>query len=290
MLVKKEWLKYIVVLLASAVVILIVLAATMNSRKPNKPAPDSTGAPSIETEPASSELPEETSSETEPETEEPTTETETETEPETEAPTETETFPPAPETTEPVGIITVSDVAFIGDSRTVFLGSATVNGVSGSRLLPDSRLFAKYGGTLTDQEVKDHARAAGESGAKKAVFWLGVNDVQVNPNRGSSMEFLANFQNVMAEFLKVNRTSEIYILSVVSTSPEEKDYYEEQDENVRKYNEELKAYAERMGYHYIDLEPIYMGDASFLPDHIHFTDEYNRRLVTFLKNQVGFTE
>ena len=103
-------------------------------------------------------------------------------------------------------------------------------------------------------------------------------------------QLLANYQNVVAEFLKINRTSEIYILSVVSTSPEEKDYYEEQDENVQKYNEQLKAYAERMGFHYVDLEPIYMGEDSFLPDHIHFTDAYNRRLVDYLKGQVGFTE
>lgn len=292
-MVKKEWLKYIVVLLAASVLILITLAATMNAEKPAvKPGNASTeetegSVPAETTEEVSSE----TEAPTDESTEEPTTEEPTTEEPttETEAPTETETFPPAPETNVPVGIVNVSDVAFIGDSRTVFLGTETVAGVTGTGLIPVTRLFAKYGGTLTDGSAQENARAAGESGALKGVFWLGVNDVQVNPNRDSAIEFLANYQAVVAEYLKKNRSSEIYILSVVSTSPAEKDYYEGQDENVRKYNEELRKYAERMGYHYIDLSPIYMGEASFLADHIHFTDEYNRRLVEYLQEQVGFT-
>lgn len=194
----------------------------------------------------------------------------------------------SPGTTEPTEPVTVMEVAWIGDSRTVFMGSTEINGVTGSGILPDTVIHARYGGMLTDGEAKTNARKAGESGPKKAVFWFGINDVQLRPNRDSAALFAADYEEVISELSRMSGTCEIYLLSILSTSVLEKDYYEDQDRNIANYNAELKALAGQKGYHYVDLLPVAKGEADFLPDHIHFTDAFYHRLLPYLKDQIGF--
>ena len=282
-----EILKYAIVVLTSTALILLTLVLTKPNVTPEANPPYQATETERTAEQPSTAAPTEAPTEkpTEAATAAPTT---APTEAPTNAPTAAPTNPPTEAPTEAVSLVSIQEVAFIGDSRTVLAGSITVGEKVGSGVIPNERIFAKYGGRLWEEEAKQNARAAGEAGTKKAVFWFGINDVQVSPNRDSETEFLANYIAVLDEFLKVNTDSEIYFLSVVTTSKEEKDYYDKQEENIAKYNRALKEYAAKMGYHYIDLEPIFLGESSFLPDHIHFTNEYYAGLMPFLEQHVGF--
>ena len=268
-------LKYVIVVLAAALVVLLAALLIPNKKGPSEPG---TNAPETD---ATTEAPETT----EPETTAP----EETTEPETTAPETTEPETIAPETTaEPKEL--AWDIAFVGDSRTVFMGTAEINGVKGAGILPESALFATYGGQLVDDSAFENAENAALSGRHKAVFWYGVNDVQMNPERENADVFVANYDRVIEVFHQWTQEMEIIFLSVVDAAADEKDYYPGQRENVAAYNEALKAYAEANGYTFIDLTPLAgeNPDEWMLPDRIHFTDEFYAELLPFLREKIGF--
>ena len=281
---KNGW-KYAVVVLTAAIAVLLAAIVTKNcDRAPVSPGESSSikETSSEETMESTDETSEEPSSESA-ETEEESTEesvTAEPTEPQTER--STEVVQPTPHYED-----TLNDVAFIGDSRTVFMGSAEIGGVKGSMIVPDSAIFATYGGQLISQETFRDAEQAGAAGRKKAVFWYGVNDVQLNPQRDDQVLFVANFRAVVNTFRAKNPNAEIYILSVVDTAKEEKDYYEGQSENIRNYNVALEAYAEAEGYHFVNVKVLIDSmeeDAIFRADHIHFTDAFYHELAPFLSD------
>ena len=194
---------------------------------------------------------------------------------------------PAPETTPaetlPVTYLTPEDAVYVGDSRTVFMGSQSIGGVNGSRILPDSQLFATYGGTLLGTDCLINASNAGLKMAPAVFFWYGVNDLQVAMDRDDDQAFLSRYASMIETYRDINPDSRVIILSVVGTTPLEKDYYEGQNENLARYNEALKGYAARMGYTFVDLSSI-TDEVSFLPDNIHMTDAFYARLYNVLKN------
>ncbi len=269
-------LKYAIVVLAAALAVLLAALLIPDRRGPAEPgtkAPETTAA---------TEAPEETGGDE-------TTAPEETTEPETTAPETTVPETTVPETTsEPKEL--AWDVAFVGDSRTVFMGTSEINGVTGAGILPESALFATYGGQLVDDSAFENAENAALCGRRKAVFWYGVNDVQMNPERDNADVFVANYDRVIEVFHQWTQEMEIIFLSVVDAAVDEKDYYPGQRENVAAYNEALKAYAEANGYTFIDLTPLAgeNPDEWMLPDRIHFTDEFYARLLPFLREKIGF--
>jgi len=177
-----------------------------------------------------------------------------------------------------------SHVAFIGDSRTLFLGSGQDRSVG---LVPNDALFATFSGTLTGDSAFSDAAAAGRAGRGLAVFWFGVNDSQVDPERDNASVFLEHYRAVIDTFRAENSEAEIIILSVVGTSVTEWSYYEGQEQNIANYNEALKNFCSEQGYRFIDLGFMNTSEADFLPDGIHFTAEWYSRFVPAVTGLLG---
>jgi len=177
-----------------------------------------------------------------------------------------------------------SRVAFIGDSRTLFLGSGQDRSVG---LIPNDALFATFSGTLTGDSAFSDATAAGRAGRELAVFWFGVNDSQVDPERDNASVFLEHYRAVIDTFRAENSEAEIIILSVVGTSVTEWGYYEGQEQNIANYNEALKNFCSEQGCRFIDLGFMNTSEADFLPDGIHFTAEWYSRFVPAVTGLLG---
>ena len=290
---KNAW-KYVTVVLIAAIAVVFTAIVTKNYEPAEKRPAESSKAPATAEATEDDSRCEETSeAATGSETAEPTEDGTVEpTEPKTQETEETkETEKPSssePAPTEKRYQDTVSDVTFIGDSRTVFMGSAIINGVSGSKIAPDSSIYATYGAQLISHETFRDAEQAGAAGRKKATFWYGINDVQLNADRNNALAFLANYKAVVNTFRAKNPNAAIYILSIVDSSPEEKDYYEGQAENIYRYNEALISYANEQGFTYVNLAVLVdnMTEDIFLPDHIHFTDAFYRALADYLRDEL----
>ena len=165
-----------------------------------------------------------------------------------------------------------SDVVFIGDSRTMSLDSG---GALEYRLVPSDSVFATWGGQLIDTSALDNAQKAAAVMRKKAVFWYGINDVQMNPNRDDEAVFWGNYERVINAYKEINPKSEIYIASILTTTVHEKDYYEGQNSNIAKYNHIITEKCRENGYHYISLRSLLQGDEDYAEnDNIHFSRKW----------------
>ena len=194
----------------------------------------------------------------------------------------------APETSAPPvsqGTPDYSSVTFNGDSRFSTLRS---DGYPAYGLVPDSRVFALEGGRLTDEQSFFNAYYAGATGCSRAVFWYGINDVRMNPDRDNVSNFVSYYNDIITTFRSANQSAEIYILSILPLSPAAEGYYDQLDKNIRQYNERLAAYCSDWGYHYLDITSLYTGDNCLLEDHIHFTKAfYTDRLMPYLCETLG---
>ena len=224
-------------------------------------------------EPTTQELSSEEPATMEPTTEEPSTaapETETK-EPETEEPT-TEALETEAPTAAPSPALTINDIAFIGDSRTLTLASG---GRLEFGLVPTSSVFATWGGELHQDSAKNNALNAAAANRKLAIFWYGINDVQSDPGQTLADQFLANYKAVIDLYRTGNPDSDIVILSILSTSVHEKDYYDGQEENIRRYNAKLADLCAERGYTYLDISALFTEDECLAPnDNIHFSKEW----------------
>lgn len=200
----------------------------------------------------------------------PTTETEPLSHTETTTGVEPSTEAELTATAEPA--LTINDVVFIGDSRTLSMASG---GSLEYYLLPDSAVFATWGGELTQVSARENALAAGAAGRKLAVFWYGINDVQSDPNQKNASQFRANYAAIIDLYRSTAPDSDIVILSILSTSEKEKDYYNGQEENIRTYNAELADLCASEGYTYLDITDLFTCDECLAPgDFIHFSKEW----------------
>lgn len=204
---------------------------------------------------------------TEPSTQPPT---EPVTELSTEVSTTPETEPPTEAPTE--ALLTIDDVAFIGDSRTLTMATG---GRYEFNLIPSSSVFATWGGELTQDSAKQNAQAAAAADRDLAIFWYGINDVQSDPEQKLAPQFIANYEAIIDLYHNINPDSKIVILSILSTSVHEKDYYEGQEENILRYNRGLAALCSEKGYIYLDITDLFTGDECLAPDdYIHFSRDW----------------
>ena len=169
-------------------------------------------------------------------------------------------------------------VVFIGDSRTLSMGTG---GELAYDLVPMDSIAATWGGQLTDVSAYDNVTIAASRAPNKVVFWYGINDVQLSPERDSAENFINNYDRLLSAYLTMNDSSTIYLLSILPTTPQEKDYYEGQDANIEAYNKALQDYAVEKGYIYLDLSPLFTGDDCFAEgDNIHFSKAwYEERFI-----------
>lgn len=252
--------------------------------------PDTTEAePTEEEEPTTEAEPtteEETATEAAPPTEVPTTEEPTTEEPSTEEPTTAEPTTAHP-TTE--AALTINDIAFIGDSRTLTMA---VGGRLEFDLIPGSSVFATWGGELHQNSAKNNALAAAAADRELAIFWYGINDVQSDPGQTLADQFLTNYRAIIDLYRADAPDSEIVILSILSTSVNEKDYYDGQEENIRTYNAKLAGLCAEEGYTYLDITSLFTGDECLAPgDYIHFSKEwYETRFLPTVLGALGIED
>jgi len=229
-------------------------------------------------------------------TEEPTTEVPTTEKPTTEEPTTEEPTTEAPSTEAPTTLspstevpLRISDVAFIGDSRTLTMATG---GRLEFALIPGSSVFATWGGELHQDSAKKNALDAATADPKLAVFWYGINDVQSDPGMTLSDQFLANYRAIIDLYLANNPDSDIVILSILSTSVNEKDYYTGQEENIRLYNQKLADLCAQEDYTYLDITALFTGDECLADgDYIHFSKEwYLTKFLPTVLPQIGIRD
>jgi lysophospholipase L1-like esterase len=170
--------------------------------------------------------------------------------------------------------LTVNDIAFIGDSRTL---SMATGGKLAYGLVPSSSVYATWGGKITDSSASANTQAAANAQKKVAIFWFGINDVQSSDLtiRNDVALFCSNYENLIDLYRKTNPNSNIVVLSILTTSTQEKDYYEGQEDNIIAYNNALQALCNEKNYTYIDISSLYTGDECFADgDYIHFSKEW----------------
>lgn len=274
-------------LLVAVVGVILVALVAVTSVLADKKAADrnkSTGTSEETTTTAEETTPEITVPTTEEETTsaESATETESETETTTKSMSETAT---QQETKRDLSAVNYDSVVFVGDSRTLSLGSG---GKLEYRIVPDSAICATWGGQLVDASAVDDTRNAAGKMREKAVFWYGVNDVQMNPMRDNVDNFLGNYATLINEYEKTNPSGKIYIVSILNTGVNEKDHYEGQEENIVRYNAALKKYCEECGYTYVDATGLLVGEEGILDDNIHFSEWfYREKYVPFMVDTLG---
>lgn len=274
-------------LLVAVVGVILVALVAVTSVLADKKAADrneSTGTSEETTTTAEETTPEITVPTTEEETTsaESATETESETETTTKSMSETAT---QQETKRDLSAVNYDSVVFVGDSRTLSLGSG---GKLEYRIVPDSAICATWGGQLVDASAMDDTRNAAGKMREKAVFWYGINDVQMNPMRDNVDNFLGNYATLINEYAKINPSGKIYIVSILNTGVNEKDHYEGQEENIVRYNAALKKYCEECGYTYVDATGLLVGEEGILDDNIHFSEWfYREKYVPFMVDMLG---
>ena len=157
------------------------------------------------------------------------------------------------------------------------------------RLVPDDSVSATWGGTLYDEKALQDVTAAVSKKRPVMVFWYGINDVQMHPDRDNADTFIANYDKLLS-MTKENPGCTVYVLSILTTTIYERDYYEGQNENIRRYNEALSQYCAAHGYVYVDISALLSGDDCFYPgDNIHFSEAwYRERFLPTVLKRTGF--
>lgn len=172
-------------------------------------------------------------------------------------------------------------IVFIGDSRTLTMAEG---GTYEFNLVPDESVEATWGGELTDESAFQNARLAARKHRPKAVFWYGINDVQLNPQRNDAGVFINNYLKVINAYLDIEPASTIYIISILNTTVREKDYYQGQEQNIINYNQALYRLCLEKGWYYIDVTGLLTGDECYAEDdNIHFSKKwYQERFLPYV--------
>ncbi len=181
-----------------------------------------------------------------------------------------------------------SRIVFVGDSRTKTMGTG---GTYEFRMVPNDSISATWGGTLYDGRAQQDVTDAIFKKKPIMVFWYGINDVQMHPERDNVDVFIQNYDRLLS-LTANNPGCKVYVLSILTTTVRERDYYEGQNENIRRYNEALSQYCAAHGYVYVDISSLLTGDECFYPgDNIHFSEAWYRdRFLPTVLRRVGLLQ
>ncbi len=177
------------------------------------------------------------------------------------------------------------NTVFVGDSRTLCLSSG---GALEYRLLDEASVSASWGGKADQESAMNNAENAAARKPAQAVFWYGVNDAQ-STHRDDAEYFIGHYAAVIDCFAALSPESRISVLSILDTSVLEQDYYEGQEENIRRYNEAIRSLCEARGWQYLDITALFTGEDTFAAnDHIHFSKTwYEKRFLPAVKLQLA---
>lgn len=188
------------------------------------------------------------------------------------------------------------DAVFIGDSvslklsyyaaQTGLLGNAQflVRGSYSVGHALNGTMLMTYQG-----EEMGLPEAIAATGAKKAFFMLGMNDIDLYGIKAT----IANWDTLIVRVRELAPDIEVYIQSMtpVWTGGERGGL---NNANVDKYNEKLAAFAEKRGYTFVDIAP-YMKDqtnglaAAYCSDeYVHLTDAGADAWIKVLKAFAGY--
>ena len=159
------------------------------------------------------------------------------------------------------------------------------------RLVPDDSISATWGGTLYDARARQDVAVAVAKQRPVMVFWYGINDVQMHPDRDNVDTFIENYDKLL-RLTADDPGGHVYVLSILTTTVRERDYYEGQNENIRRYNEALSAYCLEHGYTFVDITALLTGDECYYPgDNIHFSEAwYRERFLPTVLRAVGLLQ
>ena len=225
--------------------------------------------------------------------------------PEAEQPSvETSAEPAEPtQASKPVGKEFFDDAAFVGDSVSLKLSYYC----KATKALGNAQFFTA--GSLGSGNALDkvsaesvHPSYQGEkmrvedciekSGVKKVFIMLGMNDIGIyGPD-----EAVSNYETLIDKILEKSPDVEIYVQAMTPmTSTSNIIGKNLNNDNIVKYNANLKALAERRGWQYIDVySAVVMTDGTLNPEYcsdndemgIHFTEEGCQIWVDYLFENV----
>lgn len=231
------------------------------SRAAESSAPETAAPEPTTAEPATSET-----AAPEPTTPEPTT-----AEPTTPVPTTPEPTTPEPTTAQPT--VPVSQIVFLGDSRT--------SGFIGAGIMPASRCFV-YGDSV--DFWYDNARAAAALQPSKAVFFGGQNDLGCFA--GNTSVFISEYTRLIRYFLSLSPGSQIYcnlIFPCTEAAVAEIPGREKRNE----YNAAIAQMCAENGWICIDTTAGF-NSSYFTSDGIHFFMNWYPIWWQNLRSSVGF--
>lgn len=160
--------------------------------------------------------------------------------------------------------------AFIGDSRVTAMSSLDSNNLNYKKsygFISNNQIFSLWGGTLQSIISGNYSTDAAKINPLQAYFWLGINDVQIykdmfgikHTSQGSTYytpntSYIKNwvnsyFNNLIMKYVRnhsnykdfeKSKNFKVYIISIITTSDKEKDYYDGQNDIIEKVNLRLK--------------------------------------------------
>lgn len=203
---------------------------------------------------------------------------------------------------EPVDASWFDDAVFVGDSVTLKLSYYSDNGSLG-----DAIFFCEgslgWNNALWDLDHEDNVHPSYEGvkytvdegiaaiGRKNVFIMLGMNDIGLYGVDGG----IEAMKELTDKIVEKSPDVKIYIESVTPMLVESQ-LTDLNNENIRKFDEQLKQVCEEKGYTYLnvysavenesgDLVPEYCGDPDAMG--LHFSDEGCAQWVEYLKNNVN---
>lgn len=179
------------------------------------------------------------------------------------------------------------DAVFIGDSRTEGLrnfdglGNATYYAVKG---LMVNTAFTKPAVNLKGKKVSV-TNALKEKKFGKVYVMLGLNEL----GWSSFQTFIQDYEKLIDEIKKDQPNSKIYIQSILPVSKEKaKSDSVFTNNNINRYNEEIKKLAQRKGANYLEVNKAVSDSDGNLPgdasnDGIHLNSIYCKKWCEYLK-------
>lgn len=206
---------------------------------------------------------------------------------------------------ETVGTEFYDDAVFIGDSvslrlyyycqghsgalgKAQFLTSGNLGSGNALDKITEDSVHPVYQGEK--MLIEDGVKA---SGAKKVFIMLGMNDIGLYGIEDS----VKNMQTLIDRILEKSPDAEIYLQSMTPML-ESTQLKNLNNENIEKYNAELKKLAEEKGYHFADVASVMKDEnGNLIPEYcsdpedmgIHFTDAGAEAWIDYLlKNASSF--
>ena len=182
-------------------------------------------------------------------------------------------------------------------SQVVLMGNSCLLSLKDYSALPDSRIYAKVGLTVTKlldctdpQSAKTYSQIIESGGFEKLVIMVGENELGWNPDI-----FAQKLYELSIEIYKLNPGIKLYLHAItpISRTASDKNEYGANMQSIKLFNQKIKDTASAAGAGYIDPAPVLSDKDGFLPsdaaaDGIHLEPKYTKiwadYLVTALQN------